>query len=93
MTAAGNIGGFFGLEEPADFAASGRSLIDRWAGGSGEWLGFHNARSAFAWLVRRLQPPTVWVPRYLCADIRAAAGPRLRVYDVDEALRLSDQRL
>lgn len=86
------IGGFFGLSESPAAAPSGGGVLAAWTGDDG-WIGFHNARSAFAWLVRSLGPPVVWLPRYLCADMRAAAGPRVRVYDVDDRLQLADPAL
>ena len=88
MTAASPIGGFFGLE-PAAASPGDTGLLERWTAGCG-WLGFHNARSAFAHLVRGLTPGTVWLPRYLCADMDRGAGPSVRRYGVDSALQLDD---
>ncbi|WP_028793295.1 hypothetical protein [Thalassobaculum salexigens] len=88
MKAASTIGGFFGLEPSGDPPA-GDSVLARWTSAGG-WSGFHNARSAFAHLVRGLAPGTVWLPRYLCADMDAAAGSSVRRYGVDMALALDD---
>ena len=88
MTAALPIGGFFGLEPAGEPLCAG-SVLERWTQGSG-WLGFHNARSAVAHMIRSLAPGTVWLPRYLCADMDAAAGTSVRGYGVDLALELDD---
>lgn len=82
------IGGFFGLEPPCG-AEVGDSVLDRWGGGAG-WIGFHNARSAFAYLVEALSPATVWLPAYLCADMDEAAGRTVRRYRLDAALQVDD---
>jgi len=39
--------------------------------------------------VRGLTPGTVWLPRYLCADMDRGAGPSVRRYGVDSALELA----
>ncbi|WPZ36034.1 hypothetical protein T8K17_07790 [Thalassobaculum sp. OXR-137] len=89
MTAqATTIGGFFGLEPPDRPRADG-GVLARWTQGE-DWLGFHNARSAFAHLVRGLAPGTVWLPSYLCADMDAGAGPAIRRYGVGPVLDLDD---
>lgn len=88
MRTAAPIGGFFGLE-PAGGPATRESVLERWTSGSG-WIGFHNARSAFAYLVRSVRPATVWLPRYLCADMDATAGCAVRRYGVNLGLELDD---
>ncbi len=91
------IGGFFGLERAPDAPRTDGGALATWSRGEDGWIGFHNARSAFAHLLRSLRPGSVWLPRYLCADMRdavtAVPGLRLRVYDVDPALRLADANL
>jgi len=88
MSEAMPIGGFFGLEPASASAPDGASVLDRWTAGAPGWLGFHNARSAFAHLIRRLDPATVWLPCYLCRDMDVA-GARARYYGSgdDPALR------
>ena len=93
MSAAPAIGGFFGLHGPTGGVAPDRSLLAAWTAGGAGWVGFHNARSALGWLVRSLRPPVVWLPRYLCRDMREAAGNSVRLYDVDAGLRLADRAL
>ena len=88
MTAAPTIGGFFGLE-PEEAREAVGSVLEQWTRG-GEWVGFHNARSAFAHLVCSVKPGTVWLPRYLCADMEQGAGPRVRCYGVNLSLELDD---
>lgn len=87
------IGGFFGLHRDRPAAVAGGDLLSAWTAGRRGWVGFHNARSAFAWLVRSVPSGAVWLPRYLCADMRGAAGRHLRIYDVDERLQLADPAL
>lgn len=82
------LGGFFGLESP-DPCVEGESVLTRWTGAAGS-VGFHNARSGFAWLVRSLEPATVWLPSYLCADMDVPTSARLRRYRVDASLFLDD---
>lgn len=72
------IGGFFGLETAVG-APVGASVLERWTEQTSGWIGFHNARSAFAYLVRAVTPGTVWLPRYLCLDMEIPAA-RLRYY-------------
>lgn len=79
MTGRFGIGGFFGLEPPTG-PCPWRSVLDTWARDGAGWIGFHNARSAFAFLVRSLGPRTLWLPHYLCADMDQPAGVRVRSY-------------
>lgn len=88
MAASGTLGGFFG-HESSDSCATGESVLARWTGAVGS-VGFHNARSGFAWLARSLAPTTVWLPSYLCADMDVPTSARLRRYRVDASLLLDD---
>ncbi|SEI18966.1 hypothetical protein [Tardiphaga sp. OK245] len=61
------IGGFFELHE-ADGASEGASVLDAWAG-SGDYVTFVNARSAFAGLARQLPTASIWLPAFSCVDL------------------------
>lgn len=81
------IGGFF--ERHASTGQSGDSMtppsvLDAWTGGRPH-AAFVNARSAFAALVERLAPPTLWLPAWLCRDmVQPAWADRVRFYGVGD---------
>ncbi|MBX9616658.1 MAG: hypothetical protein K2X25_13765 [Caulobacteraceae bacterium] len=75
------IGGFF-ERHAAGAAGVGQSVLDNWAGDRPH-AAFVNARSAFAALVARLAPSTVWLPAWLCRDmVQPAWSDRARFYPV-----------
>lgn len=75
------LGGFFGLDLPE----SRGGLVRHW--GAQHGLGWFNATSALAALIRTLDPPAVWFPAFLCPELaEAAPEARRRFYPLDKAL-------
>ncbi len=66
------IGGVFEAQ-PAGAPVSG-SLWATMTAGAASVLTFHNARSAFAHVLRSLAPRRVFLPAYCCTDLRAAVA-------------------
>ena len=61
---------------------------------AGPHLRLATARSAFTLLARTLQPPTVWLPSYLCGVVLEAfkdAGTCVKFYPVGEQLKITDE--
>lgn len=73
LSVAAPIGGFFGLDL-AD-VASGPGGLDRFWGLDATTPAWCNATSALAALVAGLRPAAVWLPGYLCPEMRAAVAP------------------
>lgn len=80
------IGGVFGLESEV---GPGRAQA---AASAGRVLSLANARSGIWIAVQHIQPPQVWMPSYLCSSMLDGVPDRARVryYDVDYDLKLSD---
>jgi hypothetical protein len=79
------IGGMFGLE-------LGRTRVDMALPSifSGRHALLATARSAFVWLVRDLQPATVWLPSFLCPVVLPPLADRVRFFPIDETLHVAD---
>lgn len=77
------IGGFFELHEP-EGAPPEESILGRWTARR-RFVAFVNARSALAALIEMVEPPHVWLPTYICADVVAGSwSHRARFYPIDE---------
>ena len=75
------IGGFFELGA-AQAATGGQSILDAWTQGR-PYVGFVNARSAFASLVELHRDATIWLPAFLCGDLaQPTYASRTRFYPV-----------
>ncbi|MCP4239851.1 MAG: hypothetical protein QF890_11300 [Myxococcota bacterium] len=79
------IGGMFGL--PPEGATGTAPPF------GGESLFLANARSGILYVVRDLDPATIWMPSYLCQSMVEVLGElreRVRYFPVDAALQVSD---
>lgn len=86
----GRIGGFFELELPT----STGGFLGLWQISDDPNLSFALARSALAALIAALDPPTVWIPAYMCRSVPDQVRPdRLRYYPVGELLEPDLQHL
>jgi dTDP-4-amino-4,6-dideoxygalactose transaminase len=82
------IGGFLPLGI-ADLPAAAATPWQRWTDGARSALGFRNARSALAWLLREKSIRRVWLPAYICPELAVAArgaGADPAFYSVGETL-------
>lgn len=79
------IGGFFPLELP--FRKETNSVLALWGVPELPHRLFSNGRSALHFLLRNLQPTTVWLPAYSCISLAEAARDtqaRLKFYPLQE---------
>jgi len=82
------IGGVFGLESEVGGAVGPVPFL----GGGPRLLG--NARSGIWMVVQQTRPGQIWMPSYLCSSMLDGVPDRARVryYDVDDTLRVTDPR-
>ena len=87
------VGGFFELEHAhAPLVPADRSIWHKWTHGR-DWIGFENARSAFAALIEDRSPGRVWAPEYPCDDLTADLTIPVSFYPVTLNLTADASRI